>query len=218
MSDESLFREVDEEIRQEQFKKLWARFGTLVIGVCLAIILGVGGWQGWQYWQTQQAQAAGDSFFAATELVSAGKSDEALKQFEAVSHPGFAALAQLREASLLAAQGKTAESVKTYDAVAADAKADATLRDLAKIRAAATLADSASFADIEARLKPFDVEGNPWRHIAREIMASVQWRLKDYAGADARVQAMLGDPETPPSLRQRAQMMAELLQPLVSAP
>jgi hypothetical protein len=28
---------------------------------------------------------------------------------------------------------------------------------------------------------------------------------------------MLGDPETPGSLRQRAQMMAQLLQPLVTA-
>jgi hypothetical protein len=48
-------------------------------------------------------------------------------------------------------------------------------------------------------------------------MASVQWRLKDYAGADKQVQAILGDPETPASLRQRAVMMAQLLQPLVAA-
>jgi hypothetical protein len=218
LSDESLFREVDEEVRQEQFKKLWARYGSLVIGVCLLVIVGVGGWQGWQYWQKKQAEAAGDSFFAASELVSAGKPDEALKQFEGVSHSGFAALAQMREATLLVSQGKTADGVKIYDAVAATGNVDNALRDLARIRAASALADSASFADIEARLKPFDVDGNPWRHIAREIMASVQWRLKDYAGADKQVQAMLGDPETPASLRQRAQMMAQLLQPLVSAP
>jgi hypothetical protein len=218
LSDESLFREVDEEVRQEQFKKLWARYGSLVIGVCLVVIVGVGGWQGWKYWQTKQAEAAGDSFFAATELVTAGKADEALKQFDSVTHAGFAPLAQLREAGLLASQGKAAEAAALYDAVAANAAADPTLRDLARIRAAAALADSASFADIEARLKPFDAEGNPWRHVAREMMASVQWRLKDYAGADKQVQAMLGDPETPPSLRQRAQMMAQLLQPLMAAP
>jgi hypothetical protein len=217
LSDESLFREVDEEVRQEQFKKLWARFGNLVIGVCLLVIVGVGGFQGWQYWQTKQAEAAGDEFFSAAELASAGKSDEALKQFESVSHAGFNALARLREAALLATQGKTADAVKIYDAVAADSAASATLRDLAKVRAAAALADTASFADIEARLKPFSAEGNPWRHVAREIMAAVQWRLKDYAGADSQVQAMLGDPETPASLRQRAQMMAQLLQPLVAA-
>jgi hypothetical protein len=218
LSDESLFREVDEEVRQEQFKKLWARYGNLVIGVCLVVIVGVGGWQGWQYWQKKQAEAAGDSFFAAAELVTAGKPEEALKQFESVSHPGFAALAQLREAALLVSQGKAADGVKIYDDVAASGNVDPALRDLARVRAAAALADSASFADVETRLKPFDVEGNPWRHVAREMMASVQWRLKDYAGADKQVQAILGDPETPASLRQRAQTMAQLLQPLVAAP
>jgi hypothetical protein len=218
LSDESLFREVDEEVRQEQFKKLWARYGSLVIGVCLIVIIGVGGWQGWKYWQTKQAEAAGAGFFSAAELAAAGKPEEAISQFGTLSHPGFAALARLREANLLASQGKTAEAVTIYDAVAADDAADPTLRDLARIRAAAAAADSAGFADIEARLKPFDAEGNPWRHVAREIMASVQFRLKDYAGAGKQVDAMLADSETPPSLRQRAQMMSQLLEPLVPAP
>jgi hypothetical protein len=216
LSDESLFREVDEEVRQEQFKKLWARYGGLIIGVCILVILGVGGVQGWRYWQQKQSEAAGDSFFAAAQLASSGKAEESLKQFEAISHSGFTNLAKLREAAVLASEGKSADAVKIYDAVAADASADPTLRDLAKLRAAAALADTAAFADIEARLKPFDAEGNPWRHVARELLVSVQWRLKDYQGADARVQAILADPETPPSLRQRAQMMAQLLQPLVA--
>ena len=110
---------------------------------------------------------------------------------------------------------KAEEAVKVYDAVIGDATADKTLKDLAQLRAAALLADTASFADVEARLKAFDVEGNPWRHVARELLASVQWRLKDYAGADKQVQAILGDPETPAGVRQRATMMAQMLAPLV---
>jgi len=215
LSDESLFREVDEEVRQEQFKKLWARYGNLVIGLCLVVIVGVGGYEGWRYWQNKQSEAAGDAFFAAAEAARAGKADEALKQFEGISHSGFAQLAQMREAAALAGQGKADEAVKIYDAVIADATADQTLKDLAQLRAAAILANTASFADVEARLKAFDVEGNPWRHVARELLASVQWRLKDYAGADKQVEAILGDPETPAGLRQRAAMMAQLLAPLV---
>lgn len=109
------------------------------------------------------------------------------------------------------------DAVKIYDAVAADATADATLRDLATIRAAAALADTASVADIEARLKPFNAEGNPWRHVVRDILTAVHWRLKDHAAASKLVEAILADPETPVSLRQRAQVMAELLKPLVAA-
>ena len=94
---------------------------------------------------------------------------------------------------------------------------DATLRDLANVRAAAALADTASFADIEKRLKPFDAEGNPWRHVAREIMAAVQWRLKDYAG---RGPPGAGHPRRSRNARHASgsapPMMAQLLQPLVA--
>ncbi len=217
MSDESLFREVDEEIRQEQFKKLWARYGTAIIGLCVLVIVSVASYQGWRYWQNKQSDEAGDAFFAAAELASAGKPDEAVKQFSAISKTGFAELARMREAAALGQQGKTDDAVKLYDAVAADGTVDASLRDLARIRAAATLANTASLADLETRLKPFDVEGNPWRNIAREITAATAFRLKDYATADRLVQDILGDPLAPASLRKRAQMMATLLQPLVSA-
>ena len=37
MSDESLFREVDEEVRQERFKKLWERFGNYIIALAFLV-------------------------------------------------------------------------------------------------------------------------------------------------------------------------------------
>ena len=217
MSDESLFREVDEEVRQEQFKKLWARYGNAVIGLAVLVILGVAGMEGWKYWQMKQSQDAGDKFFAAAQIAAAGKATDAVKDFEAIEKTGFADLGRLRAAAQLAVDGKTDEAVKLYDAVAADTKVDQTLRDLSRIRAAAVLADTAAFADIEARLKDFTAADSPWRHIAREILASVQFRLKDYAGANKQVMDILADQETPPPLRQRAETMAQILQPMVTA-
>ena len=217
MSDESLFREVDEEVRQEQFKKLWSRYGNAVIGLGILVILGVAGMEGWKYWQLKQSQAAGDSFFTATQLAASGKTADAVKQFEAIDKTGFADLGRLRAAADLATEGKTDDAVKLYDAIAADAAIDQTLRDVARIRAAAVLANSASFADIEGRLKDFANPDSPWRHMAREIMASVQFRLKDYTGADKQVQAILADPLAPAAVRQRAQTMAQVLQPMVTS-
>ncbi|MFO1133117.1 MAG: tetratricopeptide repeat protein [Hyphomicrobiales bacterium] len=217
MSDESLFREVDEEVRQEQFKKLWARYGNAVIGLCVLVIIGVAGMEGWRYFQLKQSETAGDSFFSAVQLAEGGKAAEAVKQFEAIDKTGFATLGRLRAAAELVTEGKVEDAVKIYDAVAADTANDQTLRDLARVRAAAALSGTAGFADIEARLKDFNVDGNPWRHMAREIMAAVQFRLKDYAGADKQVQSILADSDTPPQLRQRAAMMADLLQPMVTS-
>lgn len=217
MSDESLFREVDEEVRQEQFKKLWARYGNLVIGVAVLVILGVAGMEGWKYWQLKQSEAAGDKFFAAAQLATDGKAADAIKDFEAIEATGFADLGRLRAAAQLAADGKAEDAVKLYDGIAADTKVDQTLRDLSRIRAAAVLADTAAFADIEARLKDFVAADSPWRHIARELLASVQFRAKDYKGADKQVQEILADAATPMPLRQRAETMAQILAPLVTS-
>ena len=46
MSDESLFREVDEEVRQEQYKKLWDKFGNYFVALCVIIVAAVAGVKG----------------------------------------------------------------------------------------------------------------------------------------------------------------------------
>lgn len=215
MSDESLFREVDEEIRQEQFQKLWNRYGNLIMAVCLAVVVGVAGVKGWQYWQVKQSETAGEAFFEAAKLASASKTDDALKQFEAIGHPGYGQLARLRAAGAMAASGKLDEAVKAFDAIAADTSAAAPLRDLAKVRAAYALVDSAPPADVIARVKDLDVAGGTWRHAAREITMLAHWRAKDHAAADTAVRAILDDPETPQGIRRNAVTLGDLLIPLL---
>ena len=43
-----IFDEVDEEVRREQFKKLWDRYGTLFVALAVLIVVAVGGWRGYQ--------------------------------------------------------------------------------------------------------------------------------------------------------------------------
>jgi len=214
VSDESLFREVDEEVRQEQFKKLWDRYGNALIGLCLLVVAGVAGFKGWQYWQLKQAEEAGSAFFEASKLATAGKIDDARKQFGATGTTGYAVLARLRVAGALAGSGKVEEAVKAYDAIAADTSVAPPLRDLAQVRAAYALIDTAKADEVVRRVRSFDVAGGAWRHTAREIMALALWRAADYAGAQTQVTAILADPETPADMRQRVQMLSDLLLPL----
>jgi hypothetical protein len=215
VSDDSLFREVDEEVRQEQFKKLWERYGNVVVGLCVAVVVGVAGFKGWQAWQLRQAEMSGQRYFAMATLAGKQKYDDALKLIPTIDQAGYGALAKFREAGILIAQGKSQEAVTRFDAMAADAALDPALRDLARIRAGYALADTASPAELAARVASFDAAGNPWRHAAREIELAATWKAKDYANADRLVKTILADPETPQGLRQRATMLSDLLQPLL---
>ena len=215
MSDESLFREVDEEVRQEQYKKLWDKFGNYFVALCVVIVAAVAGVKGYQYFQIKQSEAAAIVYFDGVKMASAGKFDDALKALAAVGHPGFKQLGLMQQASVLAEQGKVKEAVAAFDALAADATVDASLRDLARIRAGYLLADSHKPDELISRLGSFDREGQVWRHAAREIFGLAAYRTADYSMADRYMNANFADPDTPQDMRQRAQVMIQLLTPLL---
>mgnify|MGYP003351245588 CR=1 FL=1 len=215
MSDDLLFQEVDEDVRQEQYKKLWQRYGNYLMALCVAVVAAVAGFKGWEYWQVRQAEAAADIFLDAEKLVQTDKAEDALARFAAVNHRGYGQLARLREAAVLLGQDKTDEAVKIYDAVAADAAADAALRDFARVRAGYALAGSLKPAEIEARLAAVNVDTNVWRHAAREAIALSQYASADYAAADKTASALLADASVPPGIQQRMSMLSQVLAPLL---
>jgi hypothetical protein len=219
LSDESLFREVDEEVRREQAAKLWERYGNYVVALSVGIIVAVAAFKGWQYWQNKQAEEAGSAYFGALSLLAKGKTEEAQKAFEKLAsggHYGYATLARLQEAASLAGLGKTEEAVKAYDAIAADSSVDAKLRDLARIRAGYLLAGSASLDELKKRLEPLDRPDGSWVNAVREIIAAAAYRAGDYKEADRRMNEILADPQAPQGARQRAQIMVQLLAPLLT--
>ena len=210
MSD--IFDEVDEEVRREQFKKLWDRYGTLFMVLAVLIVAAVGGWRGYQYWQDKKAAEAGAQFTAAALLAEQGKHDEAEKAFARVASegtPGYRVLARLREAAELAARDPKA-AVATYDDIAASASTGQPLKDFAAVRAALLLVDSAPLAEINRRLEPISAAGAPFRHSARELLAFASWKAGDMAAVRKWSKLIGDDQETPPSLRQRVQILMSL--------
>ena len=120
MSD--IFKEVDEDLRREQFKKLWDRFGPYVIGLAILIVVATAGYRGWDYWQERQAQATGDRFLAALDLADKGEHDKAIAALKAIEANGsgqYPVLAGFRVASEMAAAGNTQDAIAEYDAIAA---------------------------------------------------------------------------------------------------
>jgi hypothetical protein len=63
---------------------------------------------------------------------------------------------------------------------------------------------------------------NPWRHSARELLAMAASKAGENEKARELYQELLSDRDTPPPMRQRAQMMLSLLdspvQPAEAAP
>ena len=214
-----LFDEVDEDVRRDQLKKLWDQYSIYVIAGALLIIAAVGGWRGYQYLEAQKAAEAGAAFGRAAELSEQNKHAEAEAAFTSLAAgapSGYRMLARLRAAAEAASRDPVA-AAKLYDDIAADRSVGALERDLAKVRAAGLLLESASYPSMLARLEPAAAPAATFRHTARELLALSAWHANDTTAARQWLDQIANDGETPPSLRSRAEALQALLPPVAKS-
>jgi hypothetical protein len=207
-----IFSEVDEAIRKEQFQKLWSRYGWLAIAAAVLIVLGVGGWRGYDWWETKKAAEAGAAYDAASDFIEQGKLTEAEAAFGKVASEGTAGyrvLARLRAAATLGERDRPG-AVAAYDAIAKDSSVNKVLQELAAIRAALLLVDSAPLPEMTQRLEPLAQAGGTFRHTARELLALAALRVSDNAAAKKWIDMVLGDADTPQGIRTRIDMLTTL--------
>lgn len=226
MSNENIFREVDEELRSDRMRTLWRRFGPYIIGAAVAVVLAVAVNEGWAWWQNSNAARASDEFYAALDLKNGGDlagAQTALDTIIASGNSGYAQIARFAEAGLLARQGKNAEAVAAYDALGA-AEGNARLRELALVLAANVLVDSGDVAGVQQRVGGLTGADNPLRNAAREAVGLAQYKAGQLDEARTSFESVLIDPLASSDMRTRmqvylSQLAAEgALPPEVEAP
>ncbi len=197
---------MDEEVRREQLKRLWERYGNFIIAACVLVVVGVGAWRGYDWWEAKKAAENGAAFEQAVTLAESGKQREAEAAFAKLAtdgSTGYRVLARLREAAELARTDRKA-SVAAYDGIAGDRSVGQVIQDLAALRAGYLLVDTASYGDMRARLEPLTAPERTFRHSARELLALSAWRGGEMGAARQWTEAIMTDPHTPPGLRSRA--------------
>jgi hypothetical protein len=208
-----IFQEVDEEVRREQLKKLWARYGNYIVAACVVVVLAVGGWRGYEWWQSKRAAESGAAFEQAVTLATAGKHEEAEAAFAKLATDGTAGyrvLARLREAAQIAKTDPKA-AAKAYEEIATDGSIDQVMRDFAALRAGYLLVDTSSYNDLKTVLEPLTGANRPFRHSARELLALSAWKAGDTAATRQWTDVILTDPQSPPGTRSRAEVLGALV-------
>ena len=206
-----IFAEVEEDVRRENFKKLWDRYGKYVSIGAIVLVAVVGGFTWWKQDNERRAEAASAQFFAAQTLARDGKADEALAGFETVAAqapPGYRSLASLQAAAVKKSKGDVDGAIAIYDALTANGDADPLFRDYAALLAARLVVDKGDAAGVERRLAPLTGGTNVWRHLAAEMLAAAKLQAGDAAGARTAFQRLADDATASAGVRARA---AELL-------
>lgn len=214
MSD--IFQEVEEELRQDQMRVLWQRYGAYVIGAAVAIVVATFGNQLWQGYNTSKNEAASFAFAAAAASAASGD----LTAYDALvdgGHAGYAALAGFAKADSLLNEGDRAGAIGLLDAIAGKSGLPRSLRDLAGLKAALASMETGSSDDVAIRLAPLLGDDRPYRHAATEAAAINAYRNDEIGEARNLFASLAGDFEAPQGVRARAAEMLMILGPAEEA-
>lgn len=207
---DSLFREVDEELRRERMEKLWEKYGTYVVGAAALLVALVGGYKFMEARNRADAEAGGAQLETALSLAKAGKADDAAKEFEALAasgKSGYAALAELNLAGALVKAGKTADAVAAFDKLASKPGIEPLIASFAQMQAAALRVGEADFTEAKNWLTPLMAEGGTWKAAATEMLGTAAIKAGKLDEARAALAPLLADPRLPRTALERVKIL-----------
>jgi hypothetical protein len=165
--------EVEGQLRSERYREMAGRVLPWFLAALIAVVagwLGVWGYRAWQdrnvsrasvqYDKGLTALAQGDETGAFTDFAALGKSGPA----------GYRTLALIQEGNIRLAASKTDEAAAFYDE-AAKAAPNKIFGDLARLKAAQSLLDTAPYPQLQTRLAVLTPPDRPFSLEAREALA-----------------------------------------------
>lgn len=210
---DSLLREIDDDLRHEKYAKLWKQYGAHVVAAAFLLVAGVAGYQGWRHYDINNREALGERFSDAMRLARDDGQADAANAFSGLAREGggYSVLARLQEAALHAAGKDRAAAAAIYRELADDSGADAVYRDLAVVLGVLQEMEGGDSSTLTLRLAPLTADANPWRHSAREISAVLAFSSGDRDKAVEIFTGLAKDSSAPEGIRARAgEMLAAI--------
>ncbi len=203
-----IFEEVEEQLRSDRYRQLFLKYWPHIAGLAVAALVVALAFWGYDTYRTREAAKASEAYAAALDNLQKGDLSGADVQFgEAAkdSPPGYKALALMQQGGIRLANGDTAGAVKLFDQAAAVAP-DKIIGDIARLKSAFALMDTAPYAAISERLQPLQDAKRPYYVAAREALAMAKLKagMLKQARADFVVLTLL--PAATQAVHERAQL------------
>lgn len=214
MSDDLIFREVDEEVRRDRATEMARRYGPYAIAVVVLVIAATAAVVGWREYTAAEQQAQGARFEQAMLLLEQEKPAEAAEIFEALvaeGSEGYRALAGQQAAAARAAAGDDAGALSAYDRIRSDTALPDDQRDLAAIKAAMLALKLEGPGGATDRLEPVINGSGPFRNMAREVHASAQLAAGNREAAIDTLKGLVEDASSSAGVKARAEQFLRAL-------
>lgn|GEM_PF-693677 len=210
-NDESVLREVDQELAEDQQWAMFRKYGPAAIGAGAALVVAVGGWQFWNAHKNSVAKEQALEFRNAVDLL-AEDADQGRVALGAISEEGasgYGFLAELQRAASYARDGDRASAIGVYRDIYDNGGAPKRLRDLARIRAAYLALNDGRDA-VMAHLGDLPNEEGAFSYHAAEVSGLAALEARDYETSLSIFRGLSIDISAPQAVRTRAEDFAAL--------
>ena len=210
---DDIFKEVDEELREERLTKIWKRIGPYVIGILIGTIIITSAVIGYREYDETQRQNWGVQFAEAMNLSEEGNWQESLDLFETLTEKtnlGYKTLSLFQAASLYAKNDNKEKALEIYQSLESEAL-DENFRDLATLMLIYLQFDNADPEILEKRIEKLASKGNPWYYNAVELKGFLFAKQKNKEKQIEIFNILSKDNKAPEGVRTRANDMLAIL-------
>jgi len=215
-TEDALFREIDEELKQDRAIKIWKTYKLYIITAVFLPVAIVVGYQSWQSWALTERIELSERYYKATKLLedSPTKANDMLLRLAQDRHMGYKLLSKFQTAATLAKNKNEVAAMQVYEGLANDKKISKIYRDLASLLYIIQSIDLGVKTDsaIIDELSTLTSKENPWRYTALELKALLSKKIGKTNEAKEIYQKLLVDPKTSSGIRQRSQAIMLTLQ------
>ncbi len=210
---EEFIREVDEELQEERYAKIWRKIGPYVISLAIGIVLFTSGVVFWNNYTEDKKQKLGDDFTAAVELIKEEDFDTALIALERITDKasdGYVTIAKMKKASILIQKKQIMEGLEIYEDLEKTAF-DQSFKDMSTILFVLNAIDH----------KPSDIlldkierltENSSWKYSALELKGFILLNDKKFAESKKTFNTIIEMGNAPTTLASRARDMVDFLE------
>ena len=210
---EEFIREVDEELQEEKYAKIWKKIGPYVISLAIGIVLFTSGVVFWNNYTENKKQKLGDDFTAAVELIKEEDFDTALIALERITDKasdGYVTIAKMKKASILIQKKQVLEGLEIYEDLEKTAF-DQSFKDMSTILFVLNAIDhkpSDILLDKVERL----TKSSSWKFSALELKGFILLKDKKYPESKKTFNTILEMGNAPTTLASRARDMVDFLE------
>lgn len=211
---DSFIEEIKEDLKNDNLKKLWDKFGAYIIFFMAGVLLLTVLFESYKFWQEKKNQELVNVYTYALNLEAQKKYDESLKILENFSDTNMFLknMAEMESVNILLLQNKRPEALALLNKIITTKSTDSQIRDLAIIKLASYMVDESSFEDMQKLLTPVLKKGGAWQLNAKEYLALSALHHNNKEQAKALYTEIADAPNVQDSLKTRSFDMLSVLE------